>query len=254
MAANEYHIGMCECTDTADLQVELDMAGAYTMCGYCECCEASTFSIPKCMRETSLSWYVSTTNTASPFRGSMLSASQNSKCAVAMYSCLYGTCFQTGEYVTFLGAYSGGTSSANPSRLADMSDVRTFDAATDAIQCCGFFGEGNFSQALRVLGNIGGALGLITLALSIMFYKCIHNGSEARHEPAAQQEQAVASGVQLEGGGWFGVPPEHNQPQQCQQSPQPACFCTACGQRMHGSFCSACGQRTRAVQLETVGT
>ena len=42
----------------------------------------------------------------------------------------------------------------------------------------------------------GGALGLITLALSIIFYKCIHNDSEAGHETAVQQEQAV----QLESG------------------------------------------------------
>ena len=31
MATNEYHIGMCECTDTTDLQVELNMAGVHTI-------------------------------------------------------------------------------------------------------------------------------------------------------------------------------------------------------------------------------
>merc|ERR1711865_945239 len=190
MAANAYHIGMCECTDTTDLQVELDMAGAQARC-------ASTWSIPKCMSETSLIWYVGTANITSPFRGSMLKEGWSTACAVAMYSCLYGTCFQTGEYATLLGFGSGGTSSASPSTLHDMSEVRTFDAATDAIKCCGFLEEGNFSQALRVLGNIGGALGLITLALSIILSKCINNDTEARHETAVDP---------LESGG----PPEQN--------------------------------------------
>ena len=56
--------------------------------------------------------------------------------------------------------------------LYEMSGVGAFDAATDAIKCCSFSEEANFSQALRVLGNIGGVLGLDTLDLRIIFYKC----------------------------------------------------------------------------------
>jgi len=199
MSVSDYHIGMCECTDTTSMQMVLNMSNPHGSMAFQsdhnDRCNDPFWSIPKCVSEQQLTWYE---GTGLPFRGVLIFAADGYRCGVAMYSCLYGTCFPTDEYITFVWMTMSGGTSDNPTSISDLSEVRTYDGASSpAVKCCGFFEEGNFSQALRVLGNIGGALGIITLALSIIFYKCINNDTEARHETAVDP---------LESGG----PPEQN--------------------------------------------
>merc|ERR1711908_232586 len=138
MADDNYHIGLCECTDTGNLQVTLNMAGV-TYYGYpsdylYHPCQNGVAAFPKCLPKAELNWFV---GIADRFQGRVSVIGPGSYCnGVAYYKCVFGTCFPTGGYVA--------SSLVDTGSVNGHSEKRTFDGASNpAIKCCGFHKESN---------------------------------------------------------------------------------------------------------------
>jgi len=205
MSTDKYHIGLCECTDTGNLQT--GAVGAWSTC-------QSSATVPKCVSAGQTTWWVNkqfstNQNLGTPFQGTLITNGNNQPCGVAEFKCLFRTCYPTGKYLapgsggsgpeqTFGSGIStqGGATSSTAGSVFNAAEG-TFDGASNpAIKCCGFHKESDMSQALRVIGNIGagGALGIISLVLIIMLKACMSTTPDAEANAADAEGSAVQRG------------------------------------------------------------
>jgi hypothetical protein len=163
LTAGQYHIGMCECTSSTDLQVSLDLTGAHSGCGV----GPVDVAVPSCMPDTSTTWLQAGPGGAI-FRGAVVKIGIP-YCFGVEYSCMYGTCYPNGGYYGIQTIqYSGGTSSAEPRPLGTTSK-KSFGSVIPAVKCCGFSERSKVSQALILIGSIGGTFGVISTFVLVLF-------------------------------------------------------------------------------------
>ena len=168
--AADYHIGMCECVSSGNLEVGFDSTGAYSGC------TQDTYSVPKCMEESSLLWYEPDSG-YSAFQGvNVVSDGGSPACFGAEYTCYFGTCYPSGAYYAFqtYTSSSSGTSSADPISLNSASSRREFSGFTPSVKCCGFVEQSKLSQALSLMGSIGGMVSTLTVFYAVVFARCMH--------------------------------------------------------------------------------
>ena len=158
---SDYHIGMCECTSSSTLKVELDLSDSNSHCK-----SQTQFDIPGCIREDSLKWFDERPSPRAAVKG--LNIISGAGCFAAAYTCTYGTCFPSGEYYTYSSYSMGGGTLTNPTTLSGMSRSRKLPAFVPSVKCCGFKEQSNLSQALVLMGAIGGTFSLITTVISTL--------------------------------------------------------------------------------------
>ena len=152
LQGQNYHIGMCECTKSETVQMSLNTAVAYSGCG-----SQPLFNVRSCVKENE----VCTVNGG--FKGILVKAGVSGPfCFAVEYTCLFGTCFPNGKYYGFSAVVSGSC------LLDGMSAAQVMPAFTPPVKCCGFTEQTKLSQALNLIGNIGGTFGLITAAVLLL--------------------------------------------------------------------------------------
>ena len=91
---------------------------------------------------------------------------------------MFGTCYPNGAYyaIQTINAGTPGASSAEPRlfnkvspRFNGLTSRKNFGSVTPAVKCCGFSERSKVSQALILIGSIGGTFGVITTFVIVLF-------------------------------------------------------------------------------------
>jgi hypothetical protein len=171
ITGQDYHIGMCECTNSKTLKMKLNTAVAYTGCA---AQPDQIFDVRSCVMESELKLcathpnYPGAGGSVPPFKGEILSstrlASGTYTCFAVEYTCIYGTCYPSGYYGTT--GVIGGMCGNSGGSVKGISARQAMPPYTPPVKCCGFSKQTKLNQALLLMGSIGGIIGVITTCLA----------------------------------------------------------------------------------------